>query len=202
MPTFLNGYGVALEVLRVGLFYGAAALAVVFGVDWLVRTRRISPFGPVARFFRASVDPLLAPVERRVVRAGGTPASAPWWALVVVVIGGILLIQLLDFIGGQIAGLADAAGMGPGGVLVFLARATLTLLQVALMVRVVSSWVRVSPYSPWVRWSYSLTEWLLAPLRRVIPTIGMIDITPIIAYYALALLGNALISFLARAVLG
>jgi YggT family protein len=88
---------------------------VVFGIDWLVRTRRISPFNPVARFFRSSVDPLLAPVERRVVRAGGTPASAPWWALVAVVVGGILVLQLMEFVGGQLVGLVRAAARGPAG---------------------------------------------------------------------------------------
>ena len=201
MPTFLNGYGVALGVLRIALVSAAVALAVVFGVDWLVRTRRLNPFGPVARFFRASVDPMLAPVERTVVRAGGTPASAPWWALVIVVVGGILLLQLLEFVGEQLVGLASAATAGPGGVLVFLASATVALLRIALLVRVVTSWVRVSPYSPWVRWAYALTEWLLAPLRRIIPTIGMIDISPIVAYYLISLVGGALVNAIARAVL-
>jgi YggT family protein len=201
VPTFIDGFGVALGVLRVGLFYAAAGLTVVFGVDWLVRTRRISPFNPVARFFRSSVDPLLAPVERRVVRAGGTPASAPWWALVGVVVGGILVLQLLEFVGGQLVGLVRAVGAGPGGILVFLASATLALLRIALLVRVVSSWVRVSPYSKWVRWAYGLTEWILAPLRRVVPNLGMIDITPIVAYYLIAFVGGFLVNALAGAVL-
>ena len=201
MSNFIFAYGAALSVLRVVLLYSAAALAVVFAVDWLVRTRRLSPFGGVARFFRSSVDPLLAPVERTVVRAGGTPASAPWWALVAVVVGGIILLQLLEFIGEQLAELGGAAGAGPGGILVFLASATVGLLQIALLVRVVSSWVRVSPYSRWIRWAFSLTEWLLAPLRRVVPTIGMIDITPILAYYLIRIVGGALVGMLARAVL-
>lgn len=201
MSNFIVAYGAALSVLRIVLLYAAAALAVVFAVDWLVRTRRLSPFGAVARFFRSSVDPLLAPVERTVVRAGGTPASAPWWALVFVVVGGIILLQLLGFIGGQLATLGAAVGGGPGGILVFLASATVGLLQIALLVRVVSSWVRVSPYSRWIRWAFLLTEWLLAPLRRVVPTIGMIDITPIIAYYLIRLVGGALVGMLAQAVL-
>lgn len=201
MSNFIFAYGAALSVLRVVLLYTAAALAVVFAVDWLVRTRRLSPFGGVARFFRSSVDPLLAPVERTVVRAGGSPASAPWWALVFVVVGGIIVLQLLEFVGGQLAGLGGAAGAGPGGILVFLASATVGLLQIALLVRVVSSWVRVSPYSRWIRWAFLLTEWLLAPLRRVVPTIGMIDITPILAYYLIRIVGGALVRMLARAVL-
>jgi YggT family protein len=59
----------------------------------------------------------------------------------------------------------------------------------------------VSPYSPWVRWSFGLTEWLLAPLRRVVPSLGMIDITPIVAYYLLLFVGNALVRTLAQALL-
>ena len=201
MPNFIVAYSAALSVLRVVLLYAAAILAVVFAVDWLVRTRRLSPFGPVARFFRASVDPMLAPVERKVVRAGGTPASAPWWALVLVVVGGIILVELLELIGGQLDALGGAASAGPGGILVFLAEATLGLLQIALLVRVISSWVRISPYSRWIRWAFALTEWLLAPLRRVVPTLGMIDITPIIAYYLIRFVGGALVRALAQAVL-
>jgi YggT family protein len=201
VPTFLASFDTVLALLRVGLFYAAAGLAVVFGVDWLVRTRRLNPFGPVARFFRSSVDPLLAPVERTVVRAGGSPASAPWWALVFVVVGGILVLSLLGMLGGQVQAIAAAASAGPAGILIFLVSATLTLIRIALFVRVISSWVRVSPYSPWVRWSFGLTEWLLAPLRRVVPSLGMIDITPIVAYYLLLFVGNALVRTLAHALL-
>jgi YggT family protein len=44
-----------------------------------------------------------------------------------------------------------------------------------------------------VRWSFVLTEWLLAPLRRIIPPLGMIDITPIVAYFVIQLLGGAIV---------
>src|SRR5919107_5544492 len=98
METFLSGTDALIAVLRTALL----SIAVVFGVicllDWAVRTRKISPFNAVARFFRSTVDPFIAPVERKVVRAGGTPASAPLWALAAVVVGGIIIITVLDFI--------------------------------------------------------------------------------------------------------
>ncbi|HEX7547330.1 MAG TPA: hypothetical protein VF368_11430, partial [Gemmatimonadaceae bacterium] len=71
MQTFLDAFDTALAMLRVGLFGLAVVLAVLCAVDWLVRTRKLSPFGAVARFMRTTVDPLLRPIERRVVRAGG-----------------------------------------------------------------------------------------------------------------------------------
>jgi YggT family protein len=183
---------VVLQVLRSGLFGVAAVLAVVFAIDWAVRTRRISPFSGVARFFRTSVDPLLAPVERQIVRAGGLPSSAPWWALALVVIGGIVLITLLEFIRSQLAMAFMAVDSGPRGLYRLFVSWTIGILQVALFVRVVSSWVQISPYSKWIRWAVALTEWFLAPLRQILPTFGPIDISPMAAYFLLSLLGSFL----------
>jgi len=182
----------ALRVISVGLRYalfGAAVVAgVVAAVDWGVRTRRLNPFGPTARFFRRTVDPLMLPIERRVVRAGGRPSSAPLWALGAVVVGGLLLIALFDFVTRQLAVALAAFSLGARGVLMLLVAWTFALLRLALIVRVVSTWVGVSRYSRWVRWTYPLTEWMLAPLRRVIPLLGGIDVTPIAAYFLLRLL--------------
>ncbi|MCC6431404.1 MAG: YggT family protein, partial [Gemmatimonadaceae bacterium] len=63
-----------------------------------------------------------------------------------------------------------------------------------LFARVISSWVGGSPYSKWWRWSFVLTEPILAPLRRVVPTIGMFDITIIVAYFGLKLLESVIVS--------
>lgn len=188
MNALLAGLDTLLGALRIGFFGAAAAAAVVCGVDWAVRTRRISPFSGVARFFRGSVDPLLAPIERRIVRAGGVPSSAPWWALAAVVLGGIVVLSLIGFVRNQLFLLAVASGSGGRGLLLVLVHWVFAILQLALLVRVLISWVRVSPYSRWVRWAFVLTEPILRPLRQIIPTLGMIDITPIVAYFLLQLL--------------
>jgi len=187
--TVLPALGAFIGVLRLVLLALAAVAAVVCLVDWLVRTRRINPFGPVARFFRARVDPLMAPVERRIVRAGGMPTSAPWWALVAVVVGGIVLITLLQYVISLVVRGVYFASQGPSGLLFFVLWLTFRLLGLAILVRVLLSWIPgVSPYSRWVRWAFVLSEPVLRPLRQVIPTIGMIDITPIAAYFLLQVL--------------
>jgi YggT family protein len=197
MPTVLAALDALLNILRVVVFVVAAAALVIFTIDWLVRTRRISPFGPVARFFRRVIDPVLVPIEQRVVRAGGLPASAPWWALIVVVLGGLVLLALLNFIRGQIAFAAAAGGAGARGVLAVLITWVFGILQLALIVRVVSSWVRVSQYSRWVRWTIPLTEWMLRPLRNLIPPLaGTIDLSPLVAWLLLALAKAALLGIL------
>jgi YggT family protein len=186
-----------LSVLRVAVFALGATALVVFTIDWLVRTRRLNPFGAVARFFRRVVDPLIVPVERRVVRAGGLPASAPWWALVVVVLGGLVLLALLEFIRGQLVFASAAGSVGARGVVAVLITWTFGILQLALIVRVVSSLVRVSEYSRWVRWTIPLTEWLLRPLRNLIPPLGgAIDLSPLAAFLVLVLAKSVLLSII------
>src|SRR5688500_18364142 len=194
MPSMLTALDAVLDILRVVVFIVAAAALVIFTIDWLVRTRRLSPFGAVARFFRRVVDPLIVPVERRVVRAGGLPASAPWWALVVVVLGGLVLLALLEFLRGQIAFAASAGAAGARGVIAVIITWTFGILQLALVVRVISSWVRISEYSRWIRWTIPLTEWLLRPLRNLIPPLGgMIDLSPLVAFLLLAILRSVLL---------
>ncbi|HKV49947.1 MAG TPA: YggT family protein [Gemmatimonadaceae bacterium] len=188
MTTFLVGFDLLLLGVRWALLVLAATLFVVFGIDWLVRTRRINPFGAPARFVRKAVDPFLAPVERRVVRAGSLPASAPWWALVVVVVGGILLIVSLQFVRRMIVTAAISLNGGPRGLYDVLVSWTFGLLELALIVRIIASWLGINPYRPWIRWSVSLTEWLLKPLRSVIPPFGMLDVSPLVAYVILVVL--------------
>jgi YggT family protein len=193
METFLAGADVATQLLRTALL----SIAVVFGaicvLDWAVRTRKISPFNAVARFCRSTIDPFISPIERKVVRAGGAPASAPLWALAAVVIGGILLLTLLDLIRSEVIESIIASQAGAIGIYHLLVRWTFTILKLALIVRVVSSWLPVSPYSLWIRWSYSLTEPLLLPLRRIVPGMGGIDFTPIIAYFLLDIIESILL---------
>jgi YggT family protein len=187
MDAFMVAVGVVIEVLRTVLLSVALVFGAICVLDWAVRTRKISPFNAIARFCRSTIDPLIAPIERRVVRAGGTPAAAPLWALAAVVVGGILLLTLLDFIRLEIAQSIIASQNGAAGIFHLLVSWTFTILKIALLVRVISSWLPVSPFSVWVRWSYFLSEPILAPMRRIVPNLGGLDITPILAYFLLNL---------------
>jgi len=185
--SMLANYAIAIAVIRKGLLYGGVFIAAICAFDWAVRTRRINPFNRVARFFRGSIEPSMAPVERMVVRAGGVPSSAPLWTLVAYAVFGIALIQLLEFLGDIIYQIV-VVSQQPSQIGLLAASWAFGILKLALIVRVLSSWFPISPYSKWIRWSYVLTDWLIRPLRRLIPAIGMIDITPIIAWFIIALI--------------
>lgn len=189
-------YGAAAlqTAIRLAVLAVVAGLAVLFLLDWAVRTRKIGPFTALARFCRSKIDPLVAPMERRVVRAGGLPSSAPLWALAAAVVLGIILISVTNYIIQQVMFANFAINSGPGGLYRLLVMWTFTILRAALLVRVLSSWFPISPYSVWVRWAFALSEPILRPLRQIVPNLGMIDITPIIAYFALGLLQSVFLS--------
>lgn len=55
------------------------------------------------------------------------------------------------------------------------------VLTIAIFARMIMSWFPVNPGNRLVELLYQVTEPILAPLRRIIPRVGMIDITPWIA---------------------
>jgi len=74
----------------------------------------------------------------------------------------------------------------------------LRVLSFAIIGRALISWFAPGSNNPLVRLLIEMTEPILAPLRRIIPLIGMIDITPIVALFLL----NVLQQWLGQALLG
>ena len=176
---------VLIDVVRWLVVAGLAYSAVVALTHWAVRSKKLSPFGAWPRTVRRLSDPVLQPIERRLVRAGGLPQSASYWLLAIVVIGGLLLVSLVNWAIGFAYSLGTLAGAGPTVWLLTLLSWTFTVLRVALLVRVIASWFGISQYTKWMRPIVLLTDWLLEPLRRVLPPFGPLDLSPLVAYFIL-----------------
>jgi YggT family protein len=66
------------------------------------------------------------------------------------------------------------------------------ILSIAIFLRAILSWFVQDPRNPLIELLDQVTEPILAPLRRVVPRIGMIDITPLVAIILLQFLGQAI----------
>ena len=73
------------------------------------------------------------------------------------------------------------------------------ILTYAILVRALLSWFPIAPDNPLVRILDDITEPILAPLRKVVPRLGAFDITPIVAMFALQIIGQILVSGLGGA---
>ena len=173
-------YGVRLVVA------GAFVLSVIVALThWAVRRGTLNAFGSWARFTRQWSDPLLHPLERRLVRSGANPQDAPLWLVGVTVVGGLVLIGLVNWL--IEFAFTMVQGAQGGSLLLIVLHYTFALLRLAIMVRVIASWLPLSPYSPVMRLVHGLTDWLVDPIRRVLPAIGMFDFSPLVAYFVLYL---------------
>ena len=172
-------------VLRIVVFAAAAASAVVAITNWAVIRGHLQPFGAWPRFIRGASDPVLRPIERRLLGAGGNPQTAPWWLFAVVVLGGLALLALTRWLVGMAFTLADLGQTGPAGILRQVVNWTFQLLIAAIFIRVIASWLGGFRYSKWLRPVYALTDWLVIPIQRHMPPFGMLDLSPLVAYLVL-----------------
>jgi YggT family protein len=166
------------------LVAGAFACAMVVALThWAVRRGSLSAFGGWARLVRRSSDPVVVPLERRLARAGANPQDAPIWLVGVVVVAGLAFIALINWLIGFIVSAYQSAESG--FLVALLVHSVFEILMFAIMIRVIASWLSINPHARPMRIVNILTDWLIEPLHRVIPPIGIFDVTPIVAYFLL-----------------
>jgi YggT family protein len=174
-----------LELIRyivLGVFLLAAVLALL---SWLVRARHVSPFSAVGRGMRRLTDPVINPIERLVVRRGGNPVQAGWWLVIIVAVIGVVFLGLAQWLIGSWRSLAFAAAQGPRALIATGVDVIYYVLVVALFIRVIGGWFGYFRYTRWMRPAYWLTDWIVEPLRRLLPPMGQLDFTPLVAWLLL-----------------
>jgi YggT family protein len=79
---------------------------------------------------------------------------------------------------------------------IYLVNLFFTLMNLAILARVLVSWVTPNPYHPIMQLLYQITEPILAPLRRYLPQTGMIDFSPLVAIILLSVVQTLVMSVL------
>lgn len=177
-----------LRWLVIAVFVFTLVVAIT---HWLVREQKLAPFGGWARAIRRVSDPLLLPIERRLLRAGGNPQQAAAWLAGLTLVLGLVVLWLFRWILGTFVSLFYVSQGDPRFWVAQIAHWLFSIVEIALIVRVIGSWIGANEHTKWMRPFVVLTEWLLVPLRRIIPPLGMIDITPLVAYFLLVIAERA-----------
>lgn len=74
--------------------------------------------------------------------------------------------------------------------LAFLFSMIFKVVYFLLVIRIVISWFQVNPFSEPVNLLYRITEPILLPLRRLPLQVGMIDLSPVVAFVLLSFLDH------------
>jgi len=82
--------------------------------------------------------------------------------------------------------------------LIWLVNTICFILYIALIIRIIMSWVGADPYNEIAQLIYSITEPILAPFRALPLRIGAVDFSPILAFFALRLVNSFLVWFIVR----
>ena len=69
----------------------------------------------------------------------------------------------------------------------------LTLYMWLIFGRVIISWVNADPYNPIVRFLYNATEPVLYRVRRALPAIGGLDLSPLLVIFGIYFLKGFLV---------
>ncbi len=168
-----------------------AVIAVIMAAIVLVILRSIfnyidvNPFTWHARNVRRATDPVIMPVRRMLMAFRLDPKVAPFILIIMLIVVGYLIVQiagtLLNTIAGILYAVSERKASAPVGIAGYLLFGFLGLFTLSVLVRIVMSWFGTSYANPLMRFLIRLTEPLLGPLRRMLPTVGMFDISPIVA---------------------
>jgi len=194
-----------LIISRTFLFLSWAIQAIIVGVILLMVLRLIAdamdlnPFGWMSRTIRQLTDRLVIPVRGGLRNLGMDPKFAPLVVILLVILLGFFILQVVETIFFTIAGVLDSTQRGAVvRVLGFILYGLLSLYSLLLFIRIVFSWGMVSYTNRVMRFLVDVTEPLLGPLRRMLPRLGWIDISPFVAFLILWLFQAAIQGTLLR----
>ena len=133
-------------------------------------------FNPLAPQLNRHTDPLVLPFRKLL-----PPSRYDFGALAVA--GIIALAISLVFT----AAIHASFGVFIALFLTLIINTWLNTIFYAILIIVIGSWLQTDPRQPVMQIALACTDWLLAPLRRIIPPVGMIDFTPMAALFVLYL---------------
>ena len=190
-----------LKYALVSINYAVGSVAIIVIVLMLVRLilnyADLNPFSRPVLLARRFSDPLVSPVRRSLLQFGFSPNLAPLVVILVTILLGYFAILLATSIIGTIGGVwLNALALSVHrtafvAIIGYLLYGFLDVYVLLIFMRIIFSWGGVGYSNRVMRFLINATDPLLVPLRRMIPPLGMFDLSPIVAFMLLWLLKAA-----------
>ncbi len=194
-----------LVISRVFLFFSWAIQLAIVAIIALMILRLIgdaadlNPFGWASRTLRRLTDGFVIPVRGKLREVGVDPKFAPLIVILVAILLGYFILQLMATLATTVSGVVTSVQHGElFSVLGFILYGLISLYILLILIRIIFSWGMVSYSNRIMRFLVDATEPLLGPLRRMIPPLGRMDISPIVAFLILWLFQAAIAGTLLR----
>jgi YggT family protein len=159
----------------------------------------LNPFSWSSLTIRRLTDPFIGPVRRVLMRFRVDAKYAPLIVILLTILLGWFALQLLNGLANTLAGIVF--GLTEGALVPLLGYILYGLVSIYIMlvfIRIILSYGTVGYGNRPMRFLINVTEPLLAPLRRMVPHVGMFDISPLVAFIILWILQAAIRGTLLR----
>ena len=163
----------------------------VLMLRFLLHASRADYYNPISQAIVKVTSPVVGPVQR-LLRPAGPIDIATLVVALAFKMAGIALICMAIFGFPPISLLAIAALAG-------VVNAILKIYFFAMIIMIILSWVAPQSGHPGALLVFQITEPVMVPVRRVIPAIGMIDLSPIVVFLLINVLDSFLVGALSRA---
>lgn len=183
--------GMNMAAVYVVQTLGSLYLLIVL-LRFILQLVRADFYNPLSQFIVRATQPLLKPLRRVIPGFAGIDIASLVLALAVQLVIMAIIIKLMGHALPAILQLLVWS-------LVAITALFLKIFFFALIISVILSWVAPHSQNPAALLVYQLCEPLLAPIRRFLPSMGGLDLSPIFAFIALNLLDMLLITNLAIA---
>lgn len=183
--------GVNMAAVYVVQTLGSLYLLIVL-LRFILQLVRADFYNPISQFIVRATQPLLQPLRRVIPGFAGIDLASLVLALVVQLVVMAIIIKLMGYALPAVLQLLAWSLVG-------ITALFLKIFFFALIISVILSWVAPQSHNPAVILVFQLCEPVLAPIRRFLPSLGGLDLSPIFAFIALNLLDMLLITNLAIA---
>jgi len=176
-----GGYGLDALQFLISTLIDLYALVVV--LRFMLQATGADYYNPVAQFVVRATRPVLAPM-RKMIPSGGRYDLAAVVALLLLMLAKLLLFRLVGVPYTVIFGNAVGIEHVWFGSLAWLAVVDAIVLVInvwffAVLIRAILSWIAPAGYNPVAEVLDRITDPLLRPVRRFIPLVGGIDLSPL-----------------------
>ncbi|SDG30472.1 YggT family protein [Onishia taeanensis] len=159
---------------------------------FLLQASRADYYNPISQSVVKVTQPVVRPFQGFLRPVGRFDLATLAAAFLIKVVSIILILQVAGY------GMPPIAGVAIAGVAA-LASGILKIYFFALIVMIILSWVAPQASHPAALLVMQLVEPIMAPVRKVIPPLGMIDLSPIVVFISISLLDNLVVGSLTRA---
>ena len=170
------------EFIQMAIAVVIVAVIVLMIVRLITDAMDLNPFAWASRTVRRLTDWLVIPVRGGLRNVGADPKFAPLVVILISILLGFFLSWLAQTIFVTVVGVIDSTQRGAIIPLFgFIIYGLLSVYLLLISMRVVFGWAQLSYSNRLMRFLIDATEPLLGPLRRMIPPLGMFDISPFVA---------------------